>query len=194
MAKRGRGRLSKIDLLPNECDDIVAWAAQELGKRKRTQTEIYPEFRDKLLAIQGEYGVAFDIPSFTAFNRYSVNLARMTKRIEETREIAATIAQRIDAEASDELTLITAEAIKTLIYELLQATEDGGLDPKGAMQLANALRSAVQAQSVSSSRRQKVEADFADKAKKAVQTVAKARGLSDDAAGEILDKLLGVST
>ncbi|WP_174800693.1 DUF3486 family protein [Martelella limonii] len=194
MAKRGRGRLSNIDLLPKECDDIVAWAAQELGKRKRTQTEIYPEFRDKLLAIQGEYGVAFDIPSFTAFNRYSVNLARMTKRIEETREIAATIAQRIDAEASDELTLITAEAIKTLIYELLQATEDGGLDPKGAMQLANALRSAVQAQSVSSARRQKVEADFADKAKKAVQTVAKARGLSDDAAGEILDKLLGVST
>lgn len=194
MAKRGRGRLSNIDLLPAECDDAVAWAAQELGKRKRTQTEIYPEFRDKLLAIQGEYGVAFDIPSFTAFNRYSVNLARMTKRIEETREIAATIAQRIDAEASDELTLIAAEAIKTLIYELLQATEDGGLDPKGAMQLANALRSAVQAQNVSSSRRQKVEADFADKAKKAVQTVAKARGLSDEAAVEILDKLLGVNT
>ncbi|MEO1987569.1 MAG: DUF3486 family protein [Martelella sp.] len=194
MAKRGRGRLSNIDLLPTECDDVVAWAAQELGKRRRTQTEIYPEFRDKLLAIQGEYGVAFDIPSFTAFNRYSVNLARMTKRIEETREIAATIAQRIDAEASDELTLITAEAIKTLIYELLQATEDGGLDPKGAMQLANALRSAVQAQSVSSARRQKVEADFADKAKQAVQTVAKARGLSDEAAGEILDKLLGVNT
>ncbi|MAM10141.1 MAG: hypothetical protein CML23_06695 [Rhizobiaceae bacterium] len=194
MAKRGRGRLSNIDLLPAECDDAVAWAAQELARRKRSQTEIHAEFRDKLLAIQGEFGVDFDIPSFTAFNRYSVNLARMTRRIEETREIAATIAQRIDAEASDELTLITAEAIKTLIYELLQATEDGGLDPKGAMQLANALRSAVQAQSVSSSRRQKVEADFADKAKKAIQTVAKARGLSEEAAGEILDKLLGVST
>nr|WP_272212387.1 DUF3486 family protein [Marinicella sp. W31]MDC2878301.1 DUF3486 family protein [Marinicella sp. W31] len=193
MAKRGRGRLSNIDLLPAECDDAVAWAAQELAKRKRTQTEIYPEFRDRLLAIQGEFGVSFDIPSFTAFNRYSVNLARMTRRIEETREIAATISERIDAEGSDELTLIAAEAIKTLIFELLQATEDGGLDPKGAMQLANALRSAVQAQSVSSSRRQKVEADFADKAKKAVQTVAKARGLSDEAAVEILDKLLGVN-
>lgn len=193
MAKRGRGRLSNIDLLPAECDDAVAWAAQELAKRKRSQTEIHAEFRDKLLAIQGEFGVDFDIPSFTAFNRYSVNLARMTRRIEETREIAATIAQRMDAEASDELTLITAEAIKTLIYELLQATEDGGLDPKGAMQLANALRSAVQAQSVSSARRQKVEADFADKAKQAVQTVAKARGLSDEAASEILDKLLGVN-
>ncbi|AQZ51922.1 DUF3486 family protein [Martelella mediterranea] len=194
MAKRGRGRLSNIDLLPAECDDVVAWAAQELAMRKRTQTEIYTEFRDRLLAIQSEYEISFEIPSFTAFNRYSVNLARMTKRIQETREIAATIAQRIDAEASDELTLITAEAIKMLIYELLQATEDGGLDPKGAMQLANALRSAVQAQSVSSARRQKVEADFADKAKQAVQTVAKARGLSDEAAGEILDKLLGVNT
>lgn len=193
MAKRGRGRLSNIDLLPAECDDVVAWAAQELARRKRTQTEIYPEFRDKLLAIQGEFGVSFDIPSFTAFNRYSVNLARMTRRIEETREIASTISERIDAERSDELTLIAAEAIKTLIFELLQATEDGGLDPKGAMQLANALRSAVQAQSVSSARRQKVEADFADKAKQAVQTVAKARGLSDEAAGEILDKLLGVN-
>ena len=28
---RGRGRLSKIDLMPEECDGIIAWAAQELG-------------------------------------------------------------------------------------------------------------------------------------------------------------------
>ncbi|WP_319519648.1 DUF3486 family protein [uncultured Martelella sp.] len=171
MTKRGRGRLSKIDLLPEECDDVVAWAAQELANRDRTQTDIYPEFRDKLLAIQGEYGVAFDIPSFTAFNRYSVKLAQMTRRLEQTREIARTISERMDAEASDELTLIAAEAIKTLVFELLTAGGESGVDPKGAMQLANALRAATQAQGVSTSRRHKVEAEFKAKVGQAMDAI-----------------------
>ncbi|AJY46491.1 DUF3486 family protein [Martelella endophytica] len=168
---RGRGRLSKIDLLPAECDDVVAWAAQELANRDRTQTDIYPEFCEKLLAIQGEYGVAFDIPSFTAFNRYSVKLAQMTRRLEQTREIARTISERMDAEASDELTLIAAEAIKTLVFELLTAGGESGIDPKGAMQLAAALRSATQAQGVSTSRRHKVEAEFKAKVGQAMDAI-----------------------
>ena len=61
---RGRGRLSGIDLLPAEADDIVVWANRELSKRERTQTDIYAEFRDKLIALQGEQGLAFDIPAF----------------------------------------------------------------------------------------------------------------------------------
>lgn len=171
MVKRGRGRLSKIDLLPQECDDVVAWAAQQLADRDRTLTEIYPEFRDRLIAIQGEYGVAFDIPSFSAFHRHSVKLAQMTRRLEQTREMAATISERMDAEASDDLTLIAAEAIKTLIFELLSSAGESGIDPKGAMQLAAALRSATQAQGVSTSRRQKVEAEFKSKVGEAMDAI-----------------------
>ena len=117
----GRGRLSNIELLPEPCAPEVEWAAVELQKRERTQTEIYSEFVSRLEAIQREHRGELDfvIPSFTAFNRYSLNLARMTQRINQTRDIASTLASKFDAEASDDLTLIAAEAIKTLIFELL---------------------------------------------------------------------------
>lgn len=159
---KGRGRLSSIEQLPEECDEIIAAAADALRDRNRTQLDIYKEFAAALDALQREHRgeLEFKTPSFSAFNRYSVKLATLMRRIEQTREIASSIARRFDAKASDDLTLIAAEAIKTLAFELLTAGGEAGIDPKGAMQLASALRSAVQAQGVSTARRQKVEKDF----------------------------------
>ncbi|WP_417423587.1 phage protein Gp27 family protein [Hoeflea sp.] len=200
---RGRDRLSAIDLLPEECSDIIGWAAQELANRDRTQLDIYAEWKQKLIALQGEQGLGFDIPSFSAFNRYSVRLSQMTRRLEQTREIAATISQRMDASASDDLTLIAAEAIKTLIFELLQKGGEAGLNPKGAMELANALRAANAAQVASTSRRMKVDADAEEKAKrreaefaaktdKALSAVAKESGISAERIAQLRVEFLGV--
>lgn len=195
MARRpGRGRLSAIELLPEECDDAVAWAAQELAARERTQLDIYAEFRKKLIAIQGETGAAFDVPSFSSFNRYSIKLAAMMRRIEETRSIATALTERLDAGSSDDLTVIAAEAIKTLIFEILQSAGDGGLSTKGAQELANALRAAAAAQSVSTARRQKVEAEFAEKVDEVVEKVGAEAGLSDEAIAKLRRKFLGVRT
>jgi flagellar hook-basal body complex protein FliE len=192
----GRSRLSNIELLPEECAEVVAWAAAELQNRDRTQTDIYSEFVAKLEAVQREHRgeIEFTIPSFTAFNRYSVKLTVMTQRINQTREIASTLAGKFDAGASDDLTLIAAEAIKTLIFELLTSGGEAGIDPKGAMALANALRSATQAQGISSARRLKVEQELAAKASQAIQAVAKAKGLSGEATQEIMDQFLGIKT
>ncbi|TCT41163.1 DUF3486 family protein [Martelella mediterranea] len=192
MATRGRGRLSKIDLLPEECDDVVAWAAQEMADRDRPLTEIYPEFCDKLIAVQGEYGVGFDIPSFSSFHRHSVKLAQMTRRLQQTREMAAIISERMDAEASDDLTLIAAEAIKTLIFELLQSSGESGLSTKGAQELANALRAATAAQSVSTTRRQKVEAAFEAKTEEVIEKVSQEAGLSSETIAQLRRDFLGV--
>ena len=188
----GRGRLSKIDLLPEECDEVVAWAAQELADRDRTQTEIYPEFKRKLIAIQGEHGIDFDIPSFTAFNRYSLKLSQLTRRIEQTREIAATISERMDAESSDDLTLIAAETIKTLVFEILSSKGEAGIDPKGAKALADALRSATLAQNVSTQRRKTIQQEYEAKAEKAIERVAKEKGLSADTISQLRHDFLGV--
>ncbi|MEA3533713.1 DUF3486 family protein [Rhizobium sp. CC-YZS058] len=189
-----RGRLNSIELLPEECDAIIAKAAADLQDRSRTQTEIYEEFHASLEALQREHRgeLEFAIPSFSSFNRYSLKLAHISGRMNQTREIAATLAEKFDAKASDDLTLIAAEAIKTLVFELLTNSGEAGLDPKGAMSLANALRAAAQAQGVSTARRQKVEADFETKAKEAVNLVQRSRGLTDETASEILDQILGV--
>ncbi len=201
MAAKGRGRLTAIDLLPEECEPVIAWAAQELADRSRTQLEIYGEFKEKLIALQGELGLGFDIPSFSAFNRHAIRLSQMTRRLEQTREIAATISERMDAAGSDDLTLIAAEAIKTLIFELLQAGGDAGINPKGAMELANALRAASAAQASSSSRRLKleaeektrrIEADMKDKAERALDVLSNEPGISKEAIARARREFLGV--
>lgn len=190
--RRGRGRLSGIDLLPDEASEIVAWAARELAARQRTETEIYEEFGQKLAELRDEHGLYFTTPSRSAFNRHSIALAGMTRRLEQTRQIAEAISDRFDAETSDDLTLMAAEAIKSLVFEILQSEGEAGISPKGAMELANALRSATAAQSVSSERRRRVEAEFAAKTDKALKAVATVKGLTAETVAEIKAKILGV--
>lgn len=189
---RGRGRLTAIDLLPDECSEAIAWASEQLAARELTQEAIYAEFRTRLIAVQGEFGVDFDIPSRSSFNRYSIGLAQMTRRLEQTREIAATISKRFDGTTSDELTLISAEAIKTLIFELLNSAGEGGISPKGAMELANALRSAVAAQSVSTARKEALNKLHTAKTDAALKKVAKEAGLSKEMVALWRREFLGV--
>lgn len=158
-------------------------------------TTVLAHIRDEtkgLIALQGETGIGFDIPSFSAFNRYSTRLAEMTRRLEQTREIAGAISDRFDAATSDDLTLIAAEAIKTLVFELLQEGGEAGLDPKGAMQLAGALYRATQAQGVSTTRRLKVEKEFEEKAEAAIEKVAGEMGASAERIAQLRREFLGV--
>lgn len=191
-----RGHLSGIEKLPEECGPAIAAAALALQDRDRTQTEIYQEFYASLEALKKEHRgeLEFTIPSFSAFNRYSIRLATMSHRMNQTREIASTIAAKFDAQASDDLTLIAAEAIKTLVFEVLTSAGEAGIDPKGAMALANALRAATQAQGVSTARRQKVEKEFGEKLDDAVDKVAKVKGLSAETAEAIKAQILGVKS
>ena len=192
---RGRGRLSKIDLMPPEADGIISWAAQELAKRVRTQTEIYAEFVEKCRELEAEYRgeIEIDEPSFKGFNRYSTQLARMIRQQERTREIVAALADRYDAKDSDDLTIMAGEAIKSLVFNML-GDADGSMAPQEAMFLASAFKSAVQAQSVSSQRRAKLEKEFAGKLDDAVDKVARAKGLTAETAEAIKAQILGVAT
>ncbi|MGS4886104.1 DUF3486 family protein [Roseibium sp. MB-4] len=193
-SRRGRGRLSSIEKLPPECDHIIADAARDLRGRDKTQTEIYEDFYRELESLQKEYRgeLEFTIPSFSAFNRYAIKQAHLTRRLEDTRAIAASIAESFDAEASDDLTLIASEAIKTLVFELLTDAGESGLDPKSAMNLANALKSAAAAQGISTKRRAQVEKDYAKAAEAAVDKVAKAEGFSADTVRSIKADILGL--
>lgn len=190
----GRGQLNSIQKLPPECDGIVAWANEELRQNKRTQLDIYQEFFGKLQALQAEHHgeLEFTIPSKSAFNRFSIKLATLTRRMDQTREISNALAVSFDAQSSDNLTILAAEAIKTLVFELVTAGGEAGFEPKEAKGLADALRSAAQAQNISSARRQKVEKEFAGKVGEAVDKVAKAKGLTADFIQQIKAEILGV--
>ncbi|WP_336801999.1 DUF3486 family protein [Kaistia sp. MMO-174] len=197
MARRtGRGRLSSIDLLPEAAGPIVAWATGELlRERGRTQLDIHAEFNGRLAALAAETGEDIQPISLSAFNRRAVRLASIARRLEETRTIAAAVTERLGPDQTDDLTILVAETIKMLVFELLEDQDDDGrtkVDSKGAMELARALQSAVSAQSVSADRRRKVEAEFAAKASKAVDEVAKVKGMTAETVEAIKTKILGV--
>lgn len=42
--RKGRGRLSAIEQLPPECDEIIVWAANELRGREHTQRKSTKNF------------------------------------------------------------------------------------------------------------------------------------------------------
>ena len=191
---RGRGRLSSFNLMPPECEGLIAWAAQELAKLDRTQTDIYAEFVAECEKLQAEHRgeLEFAIPSFSAFNRQSIRLARMTRRLDQTRAMVATLAEKFDAKASDDLTILTADTIKSLVFTLVGEADDR-IDLKDVMHMASALRQAAQAQNISSDRRRKMEEEFAVKVTDAVDKVGKVNGMSAETLERIKAEILGVS-
>lgn len=190
----GRGRLSSFDLLPAECDGIVAWAASELADREKTQTSIYAEFAAKCEAIMAEHRgeLEFSIPAFASFNRYSLRQARLSRRLDQTREIVAVLAQKHDAKASDDLTIIAGEMIKSVVLHMLGDGADG-VEPKELKALADAFRAAQAAQNMSTDRRTKEDAKVAARIGEAVDSVAKAKGLTGETAEAIKAQILGVA-
>lgn len=190
----GRGRLSSFDLLPSECEGIVAWAASELADREKSQTDIYGEFVTKCQALMAEHRgeLEFDIPAFSSFNRYSLRQARLSRRLDETREIVAVLAKKHDVKASDDLTIIAGEMIKSVVLHMLGDASEG-VAPKDLKALADAFRAAQAAQNMSTDRRTKEDAKLAARVGEAVDTVAKAKGLTGETAEAIKAQILGVA-
>lgn len=190
----GRGRLSSLDLLPREVDPIVAWAASELADREKTQTEIYSEFVTRCETLMAEHRgeLEFRIPAFSSFNRFSLRQARLSRRLDQTRDIVAVLAEKHDAKASDDLTVIAGEMIKSVVLHMLGDAADG-IAPKQLKELADAFRSAQAAQNMSTTRKAKETAQLQDRLGEAVEAVAKAKGLTAETTEDIKASILGVT-
>jgi hypothetical protein len=183
--REGRGRLSSMDLLPEEAQEDVLWAVGELNKREKTIDAILFEFNDRLAAKD------IDPISRSAFHRKSLKLAAMSNRLNEARHIFHGLAPQFTAEKVDEHTVVLGEFIKLLIFELAQA-EGGDLGTKGAMELARAHLAVIQGQKISSDRRAKLEADFKKDAAAAIEKVTKTRGVSAEVAEDLRRQLFNV--
>ncbi|WP_422371333.1 phage protein Gp27 family protein [Hoeflea sp.] len=183
----GRGRLSSLDLLPEEARDDLYWAIGELNRRERTQADILFELNDRLEAK------GIETVSRSAFNRKAMRLAKRTMQLEERRHIYAGIAERLTPEEVSKADIVLGEFLKTLIDELL---EDDGLNPKNAMELARAYKDTVMAQRHSAELRDKSEAKANAKLKEAadkvVEAVGKVKGLTAETVSAIHEQILGV--
>lgn len=191
---QGRGQLTAFELMPREAGDIVDWASAELGKRERTQVDIYAEFVAKCEALMAERRgeLEFVIPSFSSFNRHSIRQARQTRRLDETRAITRALADRHDAKTSDDLTILSAELIKSAVFYALGDAQDA-LEAKDIKALAEALRAAQGAQNLSSDRKAKEDKRTAERLAEAVDEVRKTRGMSAETAETIKAQILGIA-
>lgn len=192
----GRGRLSSIEMLGEDYEDIVFWAGAELRKREHLQVDILEEFNKRLAARADEIGETFEPISKSAFGRYSLRLAGIARRLEHTREISKVLTDRLAPGETDQVTIALGELIKSAVFEAVGEAGDAGVPLMDLKFAGDALKSVVASQKASSELRAKQEAAIAARLEKAAETassVAKAKGMSAETAEAIKASILGIA-
>lgn len=187
--REGRGRLSTIDLLPDEAEPDVIWAIDALRERKMPQNAILAEFNARL-ADRGIAGV-----SKSAWSRFSVRKAIQFRQLDEVRKISDELVTSLGVDGPDHLTVTVAEMIKLAAFRMLERRPEDGQDTKGLLELGRAVNAAVAAQKASADHRNKLEErlnttveEVAEKA----ETLAKEAGLSADRVAQMRREVLGL--
>ncbi|MFN3868999.1 MAG: DUF3486 family protein [Hyphomicrobiaceae bacterium] len=186
--KRGRGRLSSLDLLPEEADPALHRAIDALKDRKKPQAQILRVLNMELEAL-GAQPI-----SKSAFNRKALWLASYGRQLEQAREIASVWSERLDETPGGDVGMLLGETLKTMIFDVMAEASLSKKSPSMMMLgvAAEALRNLEKAREISVTTRVKIERDFIKDAKKAVDRVAKEKGLSKDTIAAIKSQILGV--
>lgn len=182
--REGRGRLSSIDLLPDEAEEDVVWALDQLRERKLPQNVILAEFNERL----ADRGIA--PVSKSAWSRFAVRKAIQFRKLDEVQRISGELVASLGADGPDQVTIMVAEMIKLASF---QALEKGDVPTKGIKELSQSLQAAVNAQRASAEHRRKAQEEVDARMKKVADQVAnlgKKGGVSDETLAEI-NRILG---
>tara|TARA_R110002126_G_scaffold76907_9_gene191953 strand:- start:9607 stop:10920 length:1314 start_codon:yes stop_codon:yes gene_type:complete len=157
--REGRGRLSNIDLLPEEADAVVAWANEKLRERSLPQTVIFTEFNERLADLGLEH------ISKSSFSRYAVRKAIQFRKLDEARRLASEVTTELGPEGSDQMTVLVGELLKLRLFELLEGKE---LTTKQAQEAGRTLQSVTGSQKTSADARRKLQQELRDAINKAI--------------------------
>jgi len=182
--REGRGRLSTIDLLPEDAEPEIVWALEQLRERKLPQNAILEEFNLRL-ADKGIEPI-----SKSAWNRYAVRKAIQFRRLDEVQRMSAELVSSLGTDGPDQVTVAVAEMLKLATFQVLEA---GELKPKEIMELSRAVQSAVSAQKGSAEYRKKLESEAEERLKKAAEAVEEA-GAKGGVAPATLKKITSLLT
>lgn len=186
--RQGRGRLSSIDMLPEEAEEDVVWALEALREHKLPQNTIREEFNARLIARD------IEPISKSAFNRYAVRKAIQFRKMDEVRRISSELVETLGTDAPDDVTVLVAEMIKVSMFKIL---EDKELDPKAIMELSRALQSTVSAQRGSEEYRKQLEKRVAQQLEEAAdraEVKMREAGLPADRIAQLRKDFLGVKS
>lgn len=188
MARAKRGRLSSIDLLPEEAQPFICEALDELRKRKKPQTQILSVLNLKL------GGIDCAPISRSAFNRKALWLAAYGAQMEHAREIASIVGEKLEAAPEGDVGLLLSETLKTMIFDVLAEASLSKESPSMVMLgvASEAVRNLEKAREISVGTRAKIDKEFRSKALAAVDKVAADKGLSAETVTAIKANILGI--
>ncbi|WP_244595876.1 DUF3486 family protein, partial [Escherichia coli] len=127
-----RGRLSKVDLLP---DSIREQLHQMLREKRHTQEEI----REAINALIDEHNLPEEMQlSRTGLNRYAIRMEKVGAKIRASREMAEVWAAKLGSAPTSDVGKLLMEFVKTLAFEtsMSMAEDDKPVAPKALGQLA----------------------------------------------------------
>ena len=182
--REGRGRLSSIELLPEEAEPDILWASDQLRERTMPAKMIWQEFNARL-ADRGIGPV-----SKSAWSRYSVRKAIQFRELDQVGKISSELVTKLGLDGPDQVTVAVAEMLKVAAFQIL---EGGDVGTKGLMELSRALASAVAAQKGSSEHRRQLQREHDERMAKAAEMLKEA-GEEAGASGALLDKITTLLT
>ncbi len=185
--RQGRGRLGKLDLLPEEAQPDLIWLNQQLRANKRNQVELLDLFNARL-AVHGIEPIGK-----SSFSRYSVRKATQFRELDETRRISIELAELLGTDSADKMTIALGELLKMSSFKLV---EGGGLEAMDIMSLARAVKDVVAAQKQSTDYRKTLEREFAQKVEAATRDVAAigtSAGVTEATMQRITNRLKGIT-
>ncbi|MBN6417140.1 DUF3486 family protein [Escherichia coli] len=184
-----RGRLSKVDLLP---DSIREQLHQMLREKRHTQEEI----REAINALIDEHNLPEEMQlSRTGLNRYAIRMEKVGAKIRASREMAEVWAAKLGSAPTSDVGKLLMEFVKTLAFEtsMSMAEDDKPVAPKALGQLA-LVAQRLEAAAMTSHKREKAIRDaFAQEMAEKTEELVRTGGLSGSAADTIKRDLLGIS-
>ena len=184
-----RGRLSKVDLLP---DSIREQLHHMLREKRHTQEEI----REAINALIDEHNLPEEMQlSRTGLNRYAIRMEKVGAKIRASREMAEVWAAKLGSAPTSDVGKLLMEFVKTLAFEtsMSMAEDDKPVAPKALGQLA-LVAQRLEAAAMTSHKREKAIRDaFAQEMAEKTEELVRTGGLSGGAADTIKRDILGIS-
>lgn len=189
MAKKTRGRASKVDLLP---EDIRAQLSMMLRDKQHSQEHIRA-FINGLIEEAGlsqEYQI-----SRSGLNRYASRMETIGKRIRESREMARIWTEKLGQEPEGDVGKLLAEFVKQLAFDTTMHLNESGepVPAKALSELALVTQRIEQAQMANIKRIQEIRRLALEEAARAVETAGKEAGVSMSDVAQMVKAVYGIN-
>jgi len=177
----GRGRLSSIDLLP---EDLRVQVNADLRDRTKTQKQILSEINPELES-RGETPI-----SKSAFNRYSLQVEEKGSMMREARAAADALVGGLGEQKGTDLGRAVTEMVKTLSFDLV--LNGGELDVDTLNKVALIAQRIERASKISLEREEQLRRQVLEQAAETVEENAIQNGLTEEQAQLWREKILGI--